>query len=97
MGENDTSQVDAIATGVARKLASEHFVLATIPKWAAEWLIKATGGNGIRYQTWVPLYGPEQLGVLYSLSPSGAIHLELRTSSGETFWEGTLTPPRNIP
>lgn len=91
MGENDASEVRKIVREtIEEMIGGPHFISGQMPNWAHEWIVKALQGQSVRYQNMVPLWGPDQIVIMATIVPLGDIHLELRTSSGEIFWEGVI-------
>lgn len=88
----DEIQAEAIAERIAARLRDSHVIPAALPAYIGTAIREATA-HGIRqWVNTIPLAGPACVVTYWTLLADGGMHLELRDSSGQTFWQGTLRP-----
>lgn len=89
----DEAIADAIAERVAEKLRNQHVIPATIPAELGEQIAEHARAGGIYWANYIPLTGANSIGVNYTMTAEGNLHIELRRADGHTVWRGTLAPP----
>ena len=83
--------MDTLATAIAARLRDSHVIPAVLPRKVGDWLRGSLAHGQMAWTHMIPLTGPEGIQVQYLLSPNGSIHVELRDTYGDRFWQGTLT------
>ena len=81
-----------IAERIAVALRDEHVIPAGLPAYIGQAIRAGNGGQNRNWTHTIPLAGPDCIITAWTLMAEGGLHLELKDSYGQIFWQGTFRP-----